>query len=177
MNPCAGDIYCTSWDVTSSSSSHWLLSLHTCPLSSLSQRPSEPQRRRTTPWDTEGKIRRPWGIARNYHLINYYADNLATMDIHKKMCCFQNVVRNIMTVRRSKRVTSANYHHPISIIWMNELTTSYFLVIIYLFHTRASRKGRICWPGSQQEHLASRRICQMSYCRRVHLWWQIKDEA
>lgn len=44
--------YCTSWDVTSFSSSHWLMSLHTCPLSSLSQSPSNPHRLRTTPLET-----------------------------------------------------------------------------------------------------------------------------
>lgn len=50
----------TSWDVISFSSSHWVMSLHTCPLSSLSQRPSEPHCRRTTPWDTEGRKRQPF---------------------------------------------------------------------------------------------------------------------
>lgn len=45
----------TSWDTTSFSSSHCVMSLHTCPLLSFSQWPSEPHRRRTTPWDTRGE--------------------------------------------------------------------------------------------------------------------------
>lgn len=77
---CAGDICCTSWDVTSSSSSHWLLSLHTCPLSSLAQRPSELQWRRTTPCDTAGRAASPQASVANLTLVN--ADNLATVSIH-----------------------------------------------------------------------------------------------
>lgn len=108
------------------------------------------------------------------------ANNLATMSIQNMLCFFSGMIQNILwgleEAQKPEHLPNndTNAHKNNLKEWTD---CNCFQMNTNLCETRAGRKGRIYWPENQQQHRASRHICQRSCCRRVHLWWETRGET